>query len=197
VFGTYPRKKKLNMISVTELRAGAIFEDQGSIYQVLSYEHLKVGRGSANIKVKVKNIRSGSTTDKSFINGAKVNDLQVFKRDLQYLYKDGEFVYFMNPSTFEQISISLNLIDYEKDYLKEGNNFTISFLGDEPLSLTLPPKMEFEVTDTPIGVKGNSATNVFKEATLENGLKTKVPLFVKAGDRIRVDTRTGAYSEKA
>jgi len=185
------------MISVTELRAGTVFEDQGNLYQVISYEHIKMGRGSANIKLKVKNIRSGSTTDKSFINGAKVNDLQVFKKDLQYLYKDEEFAYFMNPLTFEQVSVLLKLIDYEKDYLKEGNNFTISFLGDEPLSLTLPPKMEFEVTETPMGVKGNSATNVFKDATLENGLITKVPLFVNTGHRIRIDTRTGAYSEKA
>ncbi len=185
------------MISVTELRAGTIFEDSGNIFQVLSYEHIKMGRGSANIKVKVKNIRSGATTDKSFINGARVNDLQVLKKDLQYLYKDGEYAYFMNPSTFEQVSVLLKLINYEKDYLKEGNNYTISFLGDEPLSLILPPKMEFEVVETPMGVKGNSATNVFKGAILENGLKTKVPLFVKAGHKIRIDTRTGAYSEKA
>ena len=106
------------MISVTVLRAGTVFEDQGSIYQVISYEHVKMGRGSANIKLKVKNIRSGSTTEKSFINGAKVNELQVFKKDLQYLYKDEESAYFMNPLTFEQISILLKLIDYEKDYLK-------------------------------------------------------------------------------
>ena len=185
------------MISVTELRAGTIFEDQGNIFQVISYEHIKMGRGSANIKVKVKNIRSGGTLDKSFINGAKVNDLQVQKRDLQYLYKDEESAYFMNPSTFEQIGISLKLIDYEKDYLKEGETFSVSFLNDEPLSLTLPPKMEFEVTETAGGVKGNSATNVFKDAVLENGLKTKVPLFVNVGHRIRIDTRTGAYSEKA
>jgi elongation factor P len=185
------------MISVTDLRAGTIFEDQGSIYQVLSYEHIKMGRGSANIKVRVRNIRSGSTIDKSFINGARVNNLQVFKKDLQYLYRDQEFAYFMNPSTFEQVSVPLKLIDYEKDYLKEGNNFSISFLENEPLSLTLPPKMEFEVSETALGVKGNSATNVFKDAILENGLKTKVPLFVNTGHRIRVDTRTGAYSEKA
>lgn len=185
------------MISVTELRAGTIFEDQGNIYQVLSYEHIKMGRGSANIKVRVKNVRSGATTDKSFINGARVNDLQVLKKDLQYLYKDDSSAYFMNPSSFEQIAVPLPLIEYEKDYLKEGLNFSISFLNDEPLSLNLPPKMDFVVEETALGVKGNSATNVFKDAILENGLKTKVPLFVKNGDRIRVDTRTGAYSEKA
>src|SRR3972149_11536492 len=98
------------MISVTDLRAGTIFEENGNLLQVLSYEHIKMGRGSANIKVKVKNIRSGSTTEKSFINGAKVSDVQVFKRDLQYLYKDSENVYFMNPTTFEQISISLKTL---------------------------------------------------------------------------------------
>ena len=185
------------MIGVTELRAGTIFEDQGNIFQVLSYEHIKMGRGSANIKVKVKNIRSGSTTDKSFINGAKVNELQVIKKDLQYLYKDDSNAYFMNPSTFEQINVPLKLIVYEKDYLKEGQNFSISFLSDEPLSINLPPKMDFEVTETAPGVKGNSATNVFKDAVLENGLTTKVPPFVNTGDKIRVDTRTGAYSEKA
>ena len=185
------------MISVTELRAGTIFEDSGNIFQVLSYEHIKMGRGSANIKLKVKNVRSGATTDKSFINGARVNDLQVLKKDLQYLYKDESAAYFMNPTTFEQVLIPLKLIEYEQSFLKEGNTFSISFLQDEPLSLNLPPKMEFVVEDTPPGVKGNSATNVFKDATLENGLKTKVPLFVKTGDKIKVDTRTGAYSEKA
>lgn len=185
------------MVSVTDLRAGTIFEEKGNIYQVLSYEHIKMGRGSANIKVKVKNIRSGSTTDKSFINGARVNDLQVIKKDLQFLYKDKDNAHFMNPSTFEQVDVSLRLIEYEKDYLKEGLSFSISFLNDEPLSLILPPKMEFSVSETAPGVKGNSATNVFKDAILENGLKTKVPLFVKNGDRIKIDTRTGAYSEKA
>ncbi len=185
------------MIGVTELRAGTIFEDQGNIFQVLSYEHIKMGRGSANIKVRVKNIRSGSTTDKSFINGAKVNELQVIKKDLQFLYKDDSNAYFMNPSTFEQVNVPLKLIAYEKDYLKEGQNFSISFLDDEPLSINLPPKMDFEVIETAPGVKGNSATNVFKDAVLENGLTTKVPPFVSTGDKIRVDTRTGAYSEKA
>ncbi len=185
------------MIGVTELRAGTIFEDQGNIYQVLSYEHIKMGRGSANIKVKVKNIKSGSTTDKSFINGARVNEVEVIKKDLQYLYKDTDKTYFMNPQTFEQIEVPIKMIFYEAPYLKEGESFSISFLGEEPLSINLPPKMDFVVEETAPGVKGNSATNVFKDAVLENGLKTKVPLFVKTGDKIRVDTRTGAYSEKA
>lgn len=185
------------MIGVTDLKSGTIFEESGNLLQVLSYEHIKMGRGSANIKVRVKNLRTGSTTDKSFINGAKVNDVLVLKKDLQYLYKDAEFVYFMNPSTFEQIGIPLKTVGTDIFYLKEGESFNISFLGDEPLSLNLPPKMVFTVSETAPGVRGNSATNVFKDSLLENGLTVKVPLFVKAGDKIRVDTRTGAYTEKA
>jgi elongation factor P len=184
------------MISVTDLRAGIVFEDQGSIFQVLSYEHVKMGRGSANIKVKVKNLRTGSTVDKSFINGAKVKPVSVFKRDLQYLYKDSDFVYFMNPKTFEQVNMSLDVLEGHK-FLKEGDNFSVSFLDDEPLSLNLPPKMELIVSETGPSFKGNSATTVFKDAVLENGIKTKVPPFIKIGDKIRVDTRTGEYTEKA
>lgn len=185
------------MIVVTELRAGTIFDEDGNLLQVLSYEHIKVGRGSANIKVKVKNLRSGTIVEKSFINGAKVNDVQVFKRDLQYLYKDEERAYFMNPQTFEQIDIPLKLMGTDVYYLKEGESVNISFLEKEALSVNLPPKLVFVVTDTAPGVKGNSATNVFKDATLENGLTVKVPPFIKIGDKVRVDTRTGAYTEKA
>lgn len=184
------------MISVTELRAGTIYEDEGQLLQVLSYEHIKMGRGSANIKVKVKNVRTGSTVEKSFINGARVNAVQVFKKELQYLYKDEDFAYFMNPQTYDQVQISLKVIP-EHIYLKEGMSFPISFLGEEALSLMLPPKMEFKVSETGPSIRGNSATNIYKDAVLENGLKTKVPLFIDVDDIIRIDTRTGSYSEKA
>ena len=183
------------MISVTELRNGTVFEDDGHIYQVMSYEHIKMGRGSANIKVKVKNLRSGAITSKSFINGAKVDEGRILKKDLAYLYKDRDNIYFMDPSTFEQFSISVSIIsDYK--YLKEGENFSISFLNDEPISLALPPKMKFKVEETGPSERGNSATNIYKDAILENGLKTKVPLFIKAGDWVSIDTRTGDYTEK-
>lgn len=185
------------MIGVTDLRSGTIFEENGNLLQVLSYEHIKMGRGSANIKVKVKNLRTGTVIDKSFINGAKVNDVLVIKRDLQYLYSDSDFAYFMDPRSFEQVNIPLKIIDSDSFYLKEGENVNISFLGTEALALNLPPKMVFTVEDTPPGVKGNSATNVFKEAKLENGMTVKVPMFIKAGDKIKIDTRTGVYSEKA
>lgn len=183
------------MLSVTELRSGTIFEENGQLLQVLTYEHIKMGRGSANIKVKVRNVRTGATTDKSFINGARVNDVRVIKKDLQYLYKDETDAFFMDPVSYEQIQIPLRVLsDYA--YLKEGENFSISFLGTEPLALNLPPKMEFIVSETGPSLRGNSTSNVYKDAELENGLKTKVPLFIKVGDRVRIDTRSGAYSEK-
>ena len=103
----------------------------------------------------------------------------------------------MNGSTFEQVEIPLNIIGSDIYYLKEGENFSISFLGNEALAINLAPKMIFAVEDTPPGVKGNSATNVFKEAKLDNGVTVKVPLFIKTGDKVKIDTRTGSYSEKA
>lgn len=184
------------MIGVTELRSGTVFQDQGNTYQVISYEHIKMGRGSANIKVKVKNIKTGATTEKSFVNGARVQDLHVRKIDMQFLYKDEDNAYFMNPQTFEQVSVALNILDGVA-YLKEGESFNLSFLGDEPLALNLPPKMDFKVADTGPSIRGNSTSNIYKDATLENGLKTKVPLFINMGDMVRVDTRTGSYSERA
>ena len=184
------------MISVTDLRAGTTYKEDGQFLTVLSYEHIKMGRGSANIKVKVRNIKTGTITDKSYINGAKVEDIHVLKKDMQFLYKDEDFVYFMDPVTFEQISIPVKLVP-DNAYLKEGENFTVSILEGAPLSVLLPPKMVFRVVETAPGIKGNSATNVFKEAVLENGIKTKVPLFINTNEKIRVDTRTGAYCEKA
>lgn len=184
------------MINVTELKSGIIFEESGNVYQVLSYEHIKMGRGSANIKVKVKNIKTGSTTEKSFINGARVNSMQITKKDLQYLYKDDEFAYFMHPDTFEQVTMSLKIAEGAA-YLKDGENFSLSFLSGKPITINLPPKMEFKISETGPGLRGNSATNIYKDAILENGIHTKVPLFINTGDVIRVDTRTGAYSEKA
>lgn len=183
------------MASVTDLRNGAVFEHEGQVYQVLSYEHIKMGRGSATIKVKVKNIRSGSTTEKSFINGEKVDLLALSKKDLQYLYSDDQNAYFMDPVSFDQVFIALKkLLGYE--YLREGEKFSISFLEDEPIGLNLPPKMEFKIAETGPSLRGNSATNIYKDAVLENGMKTKIPLFIDVGDRVRIDTRTGAYSEK-
>ena len=184
------------MVPVTTLRAGSTFEQDGDIYQVLTYEHLHLRKTSAIVKVKVKNLKTQALIEKSFVSNKGVNPIRITKRDLQFLYKDKDAAHFMNPLTFEQTSIHLKLLD-GCQFLKEGHSFSLSFYEHEPLSIDLPPKMEFKVTETGPGVKGNSATNIFKDAILENGLKTKVPLFVNTNDVVRIDTRTGSYSQKA
>lgn len=184
------------MISVNDLRQGAIYEEYGNLLQVVSFEHVKMGRGSATIKVKVKNLRTGSISEKGYVNGQKVQDVSVVKKEMQYLYQDNDSVYFMDPVSYEQVAIPTHIVP-EAQFLKEGQNYPISFRDTEALSLVMPPKVELKVVDTAPGVKGNSASNVFKDAVLENGVKTKVPLFIHIGDSVRVDTRTGAYTERA
>lgn len=184
------------MLSVTDLKSGVIFEDEGRILQVLTYEHIKMGRGSANIKVRVRDLKSGTIINKSFINGARVSEVSILKKELQFLYKDEDFAHFMDPNSFEQVAIPLGKLS-SHEFLKEGENFSISFHDDEPLSLNLPPKIKLKVAETGPSVKGNTVSNVFKDAILQNGIKTKVPLFIKIGDTISVDTRTGQYTEKA
>lgn len=184
------------MISVTELRAGTIYEEASDLLQVVSYEHIKMGRGSANIKVKVRNLRSGAIMEKSFISGAMVRDVQVQNKEMQFLYKDGSDATFMDPHSFEQIAISLKQLPGH-EYLIEGNTAIIQFYQEEPLALQLPPKVTVKVTETAPNLKGNSASNVYKDAILENGVKVRVPLFIEEGDSIVVDTRDGSYTKRA
>lgn len=185
------------MISVTDLRAGSSFIEGKDLFKVLKYEHVKMGRGTANIKIKAKNMRSGSITEKSFISGARVQEAILDKKEVQYLYREGNNYFFMNPVSFEQISVPEKLIADEAKYLKEGMTVTLQSLDDEPLSLELPIKMDFRVSEADPGVRGNSATNIYKDAVLENGLHIKVPLFIEEGELIRVDTRNGEYVERA
>lgn len=185
------------MISVTDLRSGVTFEDQGQIYEVLSYEHIKMGRGSANIKVKIRNLRTGSTTEKSFISGARVQDITPEKRKVQYLYTDNLGCYLMDSQTFEQFNLDQGKVGDKAKFLKEGMEVSLLTFEGEPLSLDLPTKMEFKVAETDPGFRGDSVSNIYKDAVLENGFKIKVPLFIKTGELIRVDTRTGMYVERA
>lgn len=184
------------MISVTELRAGTTFQEGSDIFVVLSYEHIKMGRGSANIKVKVRNVRSGSSYERSFMNGAFVQEATLEKKEFQFLYKDGESAYFMDPASYEQITVPLKNIPGH-EFLKEGETATIQVFDEEPLGLVLPPKATIKVTDTAPGVRGDSASNVTKDAELENGMHIKVPLFINVGDSIIVDTRDGTYTKRA
>lgn len=184
------------MTGVADLRNGMIYEEDGVLLQVLSYEHIKMGRGSANIKIKVRNLKTGSTTEKSFISGARVKEVVLDKREMQYLYKDGDRYYFMDNGTFEQVEMPKSKLADSAKFLKDGMTVFVLMHGGEPLSIELPIKMEFLITEADPDVRGNSATNIYKDATLENGVKIRVPLFVHTGDRIRLDTRTGEYVER-
>ncbi|TSC54158.1 MAG: elongation factor P [Microgenomates group bacterium LiPW_16] len=182
------------MITVTSLRSGTYFTFGKDLFQVLSYEHIKLGRGTANIKLKTKNLKTGAITEKSFISGAKVEEAVLERREAQFLYKTQNF-FFMDPKTFEQFELNGDKIE-SAPFLKEGMMVKILFYKDEPLTIELPIKMGFIVAETGPGIRGDSATNIFKDAILENGLKIKVPLFVKVGDQVLVDTRTRQYQER-
>lgn len=185
------------MISVTDLRAGTVYEESGQYLLVMSYEHIKIGRGSANVKVKVKNLTSGAITEKSYITGAKVNDVQLSRSKVQFLYKDNSGFNVIDNSTFEQFVLPEKIISSDAPYLKEGLEFLLFTVSDMPLYIELPKILDYKVVQTAGSVKGNTAGSAQKEAILENGLSVKVPLFIKTDDIIRVDTRDGSYVERA
>ena len=185
------------MISVTQLKNGATFKMDGQPFVVTKYEHTKMGRGNATIKVKVRNLQNGAIVEKTFVSGTRVEDIQTEKKKMQYLYQDGEDYAFMDPVSFEQVSVSSQAIGESGQFLQEGAQIDVMFWEGKGLAVDLPPALTFTVAKTGPGVKGNSATNIWKEAVLENEAKVKVPLFVKEGERIRVDTRTGEYVERA
>jgi len=185
------------MVPVNDLRSGATFIQGKDIFAVLSYEHVKMGRGNATIRLKIRNLRSGAIVEKSFISGSSVDPINLDKADAQYLYRSGSAYVFMDMVTFEQFEIPQRIVGEYGGFLTEGLAVKVLSYESEPLSLELPLKMEFIIKDTPPGVKGNSATNIWKDAVLETGKRVKVPLFVDTGDRIRVDTRTGEYVERA
>lgn len=185
------------MISVTELRSGTVYEENGQYLLVLSYEHIKMGRGSGNVKVKVRNLSSGAITDKSYITGAKVSDVQLTRNKVQYLYKDNQGYNIINNSTYDQYVLPERIVGSDGPYLKEGLEFLLFAVDDRPLYIELQKILDYKVVQTAGSAKGNTVGAAQKEAILENGLKVRVPLFVKVDDIIRVDTRDGSYVERA
>lgn len=184
------------MLSVTELRAGTTFSDKGRVYEVLKYHHVKLGRGKANIKLKVRDLKSGAVLEKTYLSGSRVEPANLIDRAAQYLYKRGEDYFFMDQEDFNQYEIPLAKLGEKAKFLKEGMIVQIQFLEGEPLNVQLPVKAAYEVKEAPPGVKGDTSTNIFKIVTLETDMKVKVPLFINRGDKIVVDTRTGEYIER-
>lgn len=183
-------------LNVTELRNGIFFKEGNNIFLVLTYEHVKTGRGSGNIKLKVRNLRSGAVVEKSFITGARVDEANVEKKKAQFLYREGEQFNFMDPVSFEQFSISSQVIGEQAKFLKEGLEVILIVSDDEALGIELPMSLVYAISETGPGEKGNTVSNVYKDATLDNGLVVKVPMFINIGDKVKVDTRSGEYVER-
>ena len=181
------------MIGVTELRKGVTFQLDGQIYRVLEYQHHKPGRGGATIRTKLRNLRTGTTLDKTFISGDHVLDVRLDRRKVQYLYHDGNLYYFMDTDTYEQPVIPTKVLGDAVSYLKAEMVIDVLFYEADPLDVELPVTVELEVTNTQPGLRGDTATGGTKAAILETGLVVQVPLFVVEGDVVRVDTRTGEY----
>lgn len=183
-------------LNVTDLRNGTFYKEGKDILLVLTYEHVKTGRGSGNIKVKVRNMRTGSVVEKSFITGARVDEADVEKKKAQFLYKDGDIFNFMDPVSFEQFSIPSSVIGEQAKYLKDGLDVILIVSEGEALGLELPMSLIYSITETGPGERGNTVSNVFKEAVLDNGLVVKVPMFMNIGEKVKVDTRSGEYIER-
>ena len=183
-------------LNVNDLRNGTFFKEGKEIFLVITYEHVKTGRGSGNIKLKVRNVRSGAVVEKSFITGARVDEADVEKKKAQYLYRDGDSFNFMDPVSFEQFSIPSNVIGDQAKYLVDGLEVTLIVGEGETLGMELPISLVYTIAETGPEEKGNTVSNVYKEATLDNGLVVKVPMFMDVGEKVKVDTRSGEYVER-
>ena len=184
------------MISTGELKKGATIELDGKLYSIMDYSHIKMGRGSAQVRIKFRDVRSGAIIEQTFQAGTKFNRARVERREMQYLYSDDQFYYFMNTETFEQIPVSADKVGDANKYLKENDTCEAVLYGDEGIGLELPITVELTVTQTDPGFKGDTATGGTKPATLETGLVVQVPLFIEEGTKIRVNTDSGTYIER-
>lgn len=187
----------MSTINATALRAGTAFLYEGKPFKVIKYSLIKMGRGGATVRVNCINLENGANIEHAFSSNLSFEQINLSKRKLQYLYKDTKSAFFMDSSSFEQIEIPLSIIGSEPLYFQEGEDVNILFWDEKPMSCELPPKVTLEVIECDPGVKGNSASNFLKSAKMENGLLTKVPLFIKVGEKIRIDTRSGDYVERA
>ncbi|SCW27489.1 elongation factor P [Ruminococcaceae bacterium YRB3002] len=185
------------MISAGDFRNGLCFEMDGQVYQVVEFQHVKPGKGAAFVRTKYKNVKTGSVVERSFNPNEKFEQAQLERRDMQYLYSDGELYYFMDQETYDQTPIAGDKIGDSIKFLKEEMICKILSYKGEIFSVELPITVELKIVECEPGVKGDTATNVTKYATLETGATVKVPLFINQDEVIRVDTRTGEYLERA
>ena len=176
-----------------EFRNGVTFEMDGQVQQVIEFQHVKPGKGAAFVRVKMKNVVTGAVTETSSNPTAKIVEAFVERREMQYLYNEGDLYYFMDNETYEQIPISKDTLGDDFRFVKENENVKVLSYKGSVFAVEPPLFVELEITETEPGVKGNTATNVLKPATVETGAVVKVPIFIEQGERIQIDTRTGEY----
>lgn len=182
------------MIGVQDLRKGTTFiDDDGNLYRVLEYQHVKLGRGNAVIKTKLRNLKTGATIERTFQSGGRVQDVRLDHHQVQYLYNDGENYHFMDLETYEQPVLSKEMLGEAAKYLKENVTVDLLTYDGKPIEVELPTTVDLKVVETAPGFKGDTATGGGKPATLETGVVVTVPFFVNVGDTVRVDTRDGSY----
>lgn len=185
------------MIDVNSIKNGMTLLIEGNIYQIVEFLHVKPGKGSAFMKTKIRNLRTGTTIERTFNTNVKFEEARIDRKTVQYLYNDGETYYFMDMATFEQFELTKEQVADTKDYLIENMNVDITQYQNELLGITLPEKMEFTIVRTEPAVKGGTQTNATKEAFTETGLMVRVPLFIEQDEKIIVSTADGKYVSRA
>ena len=190
-------KEKIKMITAGDFKNGLTFEMEGKVYQVIEFQHVKPGKGAAFVRTKYRDVVTGATREASFNPTAKFENAVIERRDLEYLYCDGELYYFMDPESYEQIPLNADKLGDNFKFVKENTTCRICSWKGNVFSVEPPTFVELAVTETEPGVRGDTATNVTKPATLETGAVIKVPIFINEGDVLRIDTRTGEYLERA
>ncbi len=181
------------MITAGDFRKGVTFEINGEPHVVLDFQHVKPGKGAAFVRTKYKNILTGAIREEAFNPSDKFPKAHIDTKQMQYLYNDGELYYFMDGETFEQVPISKEDVEDAIVYIRENDEATIKFYKGSPFQVEAPNFVDLEVVDTEPGVKGDTATNVTKAATVETGAVIQVPIFIETGEKIQIDTRSGEY----
>lgn len=184
------------MYQPTDLKKGVVCQIDGIPYRVVEYAQKVMGRGGSIVNVKLKNLLDGSVIPKTFKGQEKIETAEVSNKVVQYLYRDGETFYFMDPENFEQFELNQDIVDEAASYLKEGNELNLQLFDGRVINVELPKNLYLEVTYAEDVVKGDTSSSVLKDATLETGLVIKVPAFIKTGDIVSVDTATGDYRER-
>ena len=184
------------MVSAGDFRNGVTFDMDGSVYQIIEFQHVKPGKGAAFVRTKIRNVITGAVTERTFNPTDKFPTAFVERKDMTYSYSDGDLYYFMDPETYELVPIEEKFLGDSFKFVKEDMTCRILSYKGKVFGLEAPNFVELEVTATEPGVKGDTATNVTKPATVETGTEVKVPLFINPGDKIKIDTRTGEYLER-